>query len=147
MAPCGFGVMNAPHLKRVMTETFRGRLVSGQRTSSLSTFVSSTRIVYSAISSVAVRLSSNDILKFNTPAMAFLSLGPILSSARRYHVPFQAVPKLSQRNTISVYISAPLTTANASPALPLPPPPTVSKARNSLCGQALMLVEKTLFRK
>jgi siroheme synthase len=147
MAPCDFGVMNVPHLKRVMTEIFRGRLASGQRTSSLSTFVPSTRIAYSAISSVAVRLSSNDILRLNTPAMAFRSLGPTLSSVKRYRVPFQVVPKLSQRNTISGYISAPLTTANASPALPPPPPPTVSKARNLLYGQALTHVGKILFRK
>jgi hypothetical protein len=73
MAPCGFGVMNVLHLKRVMTKIFSGRLGSEQRMSSPSIFVPSTQIVYSAISSAAVRLSLNDILRLNIPTMAFRS--------------------------------------------------------------------------
>jgi len=130
MGPCGFGVMSVLHLKRVVTKMFHSRLGSEPRMSSRSIFALSTRIVYSAISSLAVRLSSNDILRLNTPAMASRSPAPTLPNAKRYSAPFQAVPKLSQRNTIWVYISALLITANASPAPPPPLHPTVSKAQN-----------------
>lgn len=147
MAPCGFGVTNALHLKQVMTKIFRGRLGSERKMSSRSIFVPSIRIAFSAILSVAVRLSYNDTLRLNTPAVVSRSPAPTLLNAKRYLVRFQVVRKLLPRNIISAFISALRTTANALPAPPPPPHPTVSRVPNSPSGLASTRAGKISSRK
>ncbi len=142
MAPCDFGVMSVLHQMRVMTKMLQHILDLELRMSSRSIFVTSTRIAFFAIANVAVRLSYNDILRLNTPAVALRSPAPPLPIAKRYLVPFQVVPKRSPRSIILVSISSLRTTANASPAPP-PPPPTASRAQTSPSGQGSMPAKET----